>query len=216
MKPVDQTIFEPGLGNCFAACVASVLELPLTEVPNFCAVDAGDWFQSFTNWLRPRGFWAIACPIGGSPGNPDGGWYPEGLHIAGGKSPRYECLHAVVARGAEVVHDPHPSRAGVVNFADTTVIIPIDPCARGPASCGGDNVRELRLQLKDGDDIPNGADDMIEITKVMCPSLSDIEAERVAVRLVEVLADMDVASFVTALRAEFPTARIVDADGAEL
>lgn len=126
MKPVDQTLFAPGIGNCFSACVASVLEVPLDEVPNFCEGQAADWYDRFMAWLRPRGFYAITCKIGGRPGEPDGGWYPEGIHIAGGKSPRYDCLHAVVARGSDVVHDPHPSRAGVLDFVDTILIIPVD------------------------------------------------------------------------------------------
>lgn len=67
------------------------------------------------------------CQIGGKPGAPDGGWYPDGLHIAGGRSPRFAGLHAVIARGHDIVHDPHPSRAGVIQFVDTTVIIPADP-----------------------------------------------------------------------------------------
>lgn len=67
------------------------------------------------------------CKIGGKPGAPDGGWYPDGLHIAGGRSPRFAGLHAVVARGCNIVHDPHPSRAGVIQFVDATVIVPADP-----------------------------------------------------------------------------------------
>lgn len=134
MKPVDQTIFGPELGNCFAACVASVLELPLEDVPNFCEGGDHGWFDRLRAWLRPRGLWALTCKLGGKPGASDGGWYPEGLHIAGGQSPRHACLHAVVARGNEIVHDPHPSRAGVLSFEDSVVIVLLDVIRSGAAS----------------------------------------------------------------------------------
>lgn len=34
MKPVAQTLLKPPDGDCFAACVASILELPLATIPN--------------------------------------------------------------------------------------------------------------------------------------------------------------------------------------
>lgn len=127
MRPVDQTIFTVPGGNCFAACVASVLELSLADVPNFCDNMNAAWFTDFRAWLRPRGLYAVSFKLAGKPGDPDAGWYPEGLHIAGGPSPRYEgVLHAVVARGSAIVHDPHPSRAGVPSFVDTILIVPLD------------------------------------------------------------------------------------------
>jgi hypothetical protein len=44
MKSVDQTTFGPN-GNCFSACVASLLELPIDAVPFF--MSAGDgWYNS--------------------------------------------------------------------------------------------------------------------------------------------------------------------------
>lgn len=129
MKPVDQTAFGPSVGNCFAACVASVLEVPLADVPNFCEGDTTDWFEKLRDWLRPRGFYAFGMKLSGRPGEPEG-WYPEGLHIAGGRSPRHDCLHAVVARGSEV-HDPHPNRDGILDFVDTTLIVPLDVIRSG-------------------------------------------------------------------------------------
>ncbi len=40
MKPVFQSIVDVGRGDCFAACLASLLELPLEEIPNFRAIEA--------------------------------------------------------------------------------------------------------------------------------------------------------------------------------
>jgi len=35
MKPVDQTAFGPSKGNCLSASIASLLELPIEDVPLF-------------------------------------------------------------------------------------------------------------------------------------------------------------------------------------
>lgn len=124
MKPVDQTVFTVPGGNCFSACVASLLEVPLDEVPYFMGdapIDEPyDWMTPLLEWLRPRGWWAIPLPVGN-------GWTPEGLCILSGKSPRGNFDHSVVARGLELVHDPHPSRAGIETHKEVLVLVPIEP-----------------------------------------------------------------------------------------
>ena len=126
MKKVDQTVFTVPGGNCFSACVASLLELPIDAVPYFMGdAPAGEpfaWFDGFLDWLRGFGLWAIPLPVGN-------GWEPEGLCILSGKSPRGSFYHSVVARGLEVVHDPHPSRAGLLSHVDAIVLVPIEPKA---------------------------------------------------------------------------------------
>ena len=130
MKPVDQTTFGAPGGNCFSACVASLLEIPISEVPYFMGDEKDwgvkDWFQDFLAWLRPRGWWAIPIPL-------RNGWKPEGLCILSGKSPRGDFDHSVVARGLEMIHDPHPSRAGLDSHKDVVVLVPIEP--RGDRQC---------------------------------------------------------------------------------
>jgi len=126
MIPVDQTVFAVPGGNCFSACVASLLELPLKVVPYFMGDkppgEPEEWFAGFLAWLRPLGYWAIPLSVGN-------GWRPEGLCILSGKSPRGSFLHSVVARGTDldVVHDPHPSRAGVLTKDDVVILVPLDP-----------------------------------------------------------------------------------------
>jgi hypothetical protein len=39
MKPVYQTTFGKGIGNCFTACVASIIEYPIEDVPNWMTDD---------------------------------------------------------------------------------------------------------------------------------------------------------------------------------
>lgn len=127
MKPIDQTVFTVPGGNCFSACIASILELPLEAVPYFMGdfkEDPGAWWGRFLDWLRPRGFWAInfACPLGSD-------WIPMGVHILNGGSPRGDFDHSVVAFGEKIIHDPHPSRAGLVRREkqEATILVPYEP-----------------------------------------------------------------------------------------
>lgn len=122
MKPTDQTVFGYPDGNCLPACLASILEVPLEEIPHFG--DEG-WFERFNDWLRPQGLYAYLVAWAEW-------WAPEGIYILSGLSPRAEAegkeyLHAVVARGWEIIHDPHPSREGLSSRVDCTLLIPFDP-----------------------------------------------------------------------------------------
>jgi hypothetical protein len=117
MIPVDQTTFGEGVGYCFSACVASILELSIGEVPFFGADEL--WWDRFQEWLGPRELYAMCITY-------RAGHTPRGFHILSGKSPRGDFLHATVARGADVVHDPHPSRDGIHSRVDCVVIVPND------------------------------------------------------------------------------------------
>jgi hypothetical protein len=122
MIRVDQTTFGFPGGNCFSACVASLLEIQLDSVPYFMADD--EWFQRFSDWLAPQGLWPVCFKL-------DGAWRPDGLHILSGKSPREpenpDALHSVVARHDHIVHDPHPSRGGLLRRDDIVLLVPLDP-----------------------------------------------------------------------------------------
>lgn len=123
MIAVDQTSFgaprsiiatrEMVVGNCFSACVASVLELPIAEVPLFFSfedsVNHNDdpiWWRIFQLWLEVHGIVAV-CYVAPSPPIP--GW-PEGYSLAGGVSPRNGIMHECVALDGVLVHDPNPDR----------------------------------------------------------------------------------------------------------
>ena len=102
MKPVDQTTYGLNNGNCFSACIASILEIPLEEVPLFL----GAHWPGFAPWLAERG---LAASIYRSEV-----YVPRGYSIAGGQSLRFAGRnHACVARDGAVVHDPHFSRDGL-------------------------------------------------------------------------------------------------------
>lgn len=126
MTPVKQTIIDDQRGNCFQACVASLLDLPLEQVPHFLE-EAGEQKsveRPFKKWLDERGLEAIQL------------WFNDwesirrtylgfGKYvIASGTSPRRRedgktKSHAVVAKtqgwGLELIHDPHPDDS----FLDT-------------------------------------------------------------------------------------------------
>lgn len=113
MKPVHQDKFGVEEGNCFAACIASILELPLADVPNFC-VDRKHWLQHCNDWLAKRGLAYIEFKL-------TGGEVPiwmtdVGHHVISGPSPRGDFHHCVVGLDGKMVHDPHPSGAGLKTF----------------------------------------------------------------------------------------------------
>lgn len=121
MIPVDQTRFydptvpvEEQRGNCLQAVIASLLELPLDEVPHFVQdhVDTDghrDWWESTLAFARSHG-WNIhaTLPVTDYPG--------EHMFVSG-PSPRGVdgdgLWHVVIYRDGEMVHDPHPDRTGL-------------------------------------------------------------------------------------------------------
>lgn len=120
MKPVDQLILHDGdksIGDCFRACVASILELPCEEVPHVVAMgkDSDDSRRLLNEWLKPLGFHFVELQW------PEGedasilAWVvPRGYYVFSGPSPRWpDCWHSCVGLGGKIVHDPHPERLGL-------------------------------------------------------------------------------------------------------
>lgn len=122
MKSVLQTEFGEK-GNCTSACIASILELPISEVPNFTVDVNGELdnddaaFSRVSVWLKKRELlykWFYYKP-----------WmqglieFKCGYHMIGGKSPRNTGLgHMVVGLDGKMVFDPHPDKAGLVGIAE--------------------------------------------------------------------------------------------------
>lgn len=119
MKPVDQTIFptegpHSPIGNCFQACVASLLELELDKVPHFM-LTPDDWYSPFVSWLQDRGLFCVEFKAQVPEAYVvmmDGTWA-----ILTGRSPRGgDLLHSVIGKWNEkessfdLVHDPYPGR----------------------------------------------------------------------------------------------------------
>lgn len=126
MIPVFQTmtVAKDGVGNCFNACVASILERPLREVAQvlpgnpYYWSEWNKWLATLgleINWRRPSegipdGF-AIASGYGGRT-------YPDGHEKAG-----EPILHAAVVFNGELIHDPFP---GAKEFGDVRYYWTID------------------------------------------------------------------------------------------
>lgn len=113
-KKLPNAVMQTTPTNCFRACVATVLEIPIEYVPHACDGSTWDW-DAFQDWLANRGLQAIEIGFGNG-----GTIYPVRKPvrcIISGSSPR-ECVtgrHAVVGSligidGFELEHDPHPSQ----------------------------------------------------------------------------------------------------------
>jgi hypothetical protein len=110
-------------GRCFNACLASILELPETEVPDFDVPRPGergiDYDGNIERWLAKRGLRYRRVPTTVT---------PVGYHTIEGKSPRGG-QHAIVGFNGKPVHDPHPQDGtgrGLVSVSHYGVLLPID------------------------------------------------------------------------------------------
>ncbi len=122
MIPVDQTILatkpngdndDDVPGDCYRACIASWLELPIDEVPHFILKET--WWDDVVAFVRERlpgkTIQNYAPPLFPAYRGDNDDMYA----IAVGPSPRGDFMHAVLVHAAtgELAHDPHPSRAGL-------------------------------------------------------------------------------------------------------
>lgn len=123
MTPVDQTTFGHPGGNCYSACVASILGLPVSEVPYFMDDPPPAWHERLDAFLAPRGLYALHFQIADREIYDRNNLWPKGFYILCGKSPRGD--HAVVGCGPNVAHDPHPSRAGLTEVDGFALIVPL-------------------------------------------------------------------------------------------
>ena len=126
MKRVKQTKFGPVEGNCFAACIASLLEVSIEEVNIDLASDK--WFESLQAYLRPKNLYFLEVRLDVAKSYPL--YAMDGIYcVFSGKSPRKfdghdGTNHAVVGRiNSEpdqlvifsMVHDPHPDNTFLVD-----------------------------------------------------------------------------------------------------
>lgn len=131
MKPVMQTKYGYPDGNCFAACIASLLELSLDEVPAISSAD-DDYWQQWQTWLAPRGLMMISWPCQVEAGPT---MVPEGYALLATQPPDVDrgnapeavgVGHSVVVFNGEVVHDPHPFK-DLGKWVEWTAFMALDP-----------------------------------------------------------------------------------------
>jgi hypothetical protein len=125
MKPVMQTNLTR-LGNCFEACLASILECDIDVFPGYKNIN---WWSNYQEWFCHRGIAMLGIL-----------WkdmmvlehMPRVYSIVSGKSPRYKdveppVLHATVWFGNKMVHDPYPGGGGLLTTEDCIYLIPSFP-----------------------------------------------------------------------------------------
>lgn len=107
-------------GNCMAACFASVLGGDIAEYDAIIdPVIGGNWWHAVEELWRSHGY--LIMRISASASDWSGG--PDALCFASGTSPR-GVRHMCVYAGGEIVHDPHPSRAGLTEITDYSILVP--------------------------------------------------------------------------------------------
>ena len=117
MKPVMQTVFDSVKGNCLQASLASVLEVPLDDVPDLAERD--DWYEAMNAWLRETyGIEMVCVPVGG--------WIPPGIHLTGGDGGRW-IEHIVVGKDGMKIHDPYPKSEGLSEEKQHWLFVVVNP-----------------------------------------------------------------------------------------
>ena len=136
MKPVFQTTFGEGNGNCHQAALASVLEMDLDEVPHFMVME--NCWEEMGAWLSKLGFGYFYMDYP----DEDIFIYTSGMHtfnnafIIASVKTETGSMHSIVMRNGEVVHDPlnykksfgEPERCMVLFPLDPSKFIKVEPC----------------------------------------------------------------------------------------
>lgn len=127
MKPTSQTV-RGNTGNCFAACVASLLEMPIEQMPNHYTDKNGNapthWLRIWQKFLRPFGLGIVWLPDQGS-NSPPPGYAIAGMRMAGD-----EDTHAVICYDGEIKHDPLPGEGRFCGVDHWYVLTVLDPKQR--------------------------------------------------------------------------------------
>jgi hypothetical protein len=118
MTPVDQEFMhDPAngvYGDCMRAAIASLLDLPREEVPHFHegTNDVTVFDRRVNAFLASKGLMLVDVTpseyIFVTNNN-----LPDCYHLISGYTER-GTYHACVGKNGELVHDPHPSKAGVL------------------------------------------------------------------------------------------------------
>jgi len=135
MKPIIQTDTSFETGNCGEACLASILEIELSDIPPFHNPDDpsdGHYYcRKLRNFLNQFGLSYIDVEM--QDGHDPTDFFKDCWIIAGGPSPRGTeewHRHAVVWRNGKIVHDPHPSNNGLEKIDLYGIFIIKDPSKR--------------------------------------------------------------------------------------
>lgn len=129
MKPVFMTKkHKPpeSFGNCYAACYASILELPIDAVPPFEMLPgfAND-DDRYDTWHDVLEWWLRGMGLGTAVVKHESGQVPFGYAIMSGQSPRFsDSGHCVVVLDGKVVHDPMEGAERITERWDYIKLVP--------------------------------------------------------------------------------------------
>lgn len=132
-------------GNCYAACIASILELPISEVPNvevFYHMEGSFWIEVMLTFLNSKG-WDLCSDemlkrfhpdlfmvsFDGTDENgkiPQYYEYKDKPYLVSGKSPR-GFYHTCIYVNGILSHDPHPSKDGLITMENFQTLEKINP-----------------------------------------------------------------------------------------
>jgi hypothetical protein len=109
-------------GNCMSACLASLLCIELSLIPNFAMMTEDEWFGKFLLLIEENGheytgvFYFTDNKTWDDLLSECKGC--DGMFMVAGPSPRAYVTagHAVLYKNNELLHDPHPSRNGILNL----------------------------------------------------------------------------------------------------
>lgn len=125
MIPVFQTKFGAD-GNCFSACLASLLELNIDDVPNFYEIGGAEnvtWWNSVREWLEQVGLGLVVMSLPSIECID----YLKGIHIVSGETIRGGgILHATLWESGKMIHDPHPLGDGLTSLIYVCFLYPLD------------------------------------------------------------------------------------------
>ena len=115
MNPVMQNVFGQPDGNCLQACVASIFNIKLAEVPNFMRWRS-EWHDRLTEFCIERGLY----PLHVNTDEPEGNL--RGYHLMAVMTTR-GILHSVVGYNGKMVHDPYPGGSEITEVQEYTVFV---------------------------------------------------------------------------------------------
>lgn len=127
MIPVAQTEFYTSYqnqGNSFAASLASILHVSLSDIPKFTSTVS--WKSELNAWLKPYGYVYIEV----SRYTFDLASMKDVICILHGSAEKQTTVydHYCVGRGLDVIlHDPHPEKIGIRVVNMVGVLVDIEP-----------------------------------------------------------------------------------------
>ena len=133
MKKIYQTRFggehSDSKGNCAQACIASILELNLTETFDISEYGDDEFYDILTAWLNERGYHMICFPYLDRDGIP---LKLPGYYIVGGIQVTSGIKHVEVAFNGNIIHDPiSPDFISVIWPTEIWLIYPLNPTKIG-------------------------------------------------------------------------------------